>query len=478
MKLIYRVILLLLFCPLLSAQDFDVHSLEGESWYGLYMTGKKAGYASSSVTVASDGIVSATEDAAFKLNMVGMKQDMRVYSKRVYAPNWELVSIESRVDDIGGTSIFKAVINGENLTLHSTVGGQTRVSNHPRPEESLRDFVKHVRLVSEGAKIGDSVTFSLFEPMYQREIGGRSEIIGIEERFLDGAVTNVYRVKTVLDMMGIETISFVAEGGMTLEDQIAGGIITMRLEPKEIAKDVGYANDVIISNAAMLEAPLESPRTRKELHLSMRGGLDNNHILNDRRQKIVDRNEYFEFKGLRLSPEDITSVNLPITDSAHLKWTLPTVFVQSDNPRMIEKARSIIDGESNAMLVSEALCHWVYRNVRSTFSARLTNSLEVLDNMEGDCTEHSMLFVGLARAAGIPAREVAGLIYVDGPQPGFYFHQWAKVWVGEWIDVDPTFDQPLVDATHIKLSEGDLFEQIRLLPVIGQISIDVVKPTQ
>jgi transglutaminase-like putative cysteine protease len=100
--------------------------------------------------------------------------------------------------------------------------------------------------------------------------------------------------------------------------------------------------------------------------------------------------------------------------------------------------------------------------------------LEVLERREGDCTEHSILFIGLARAGGLPAREVAGLVYVESPQPGFYFHQWAKVWVGTWIDVDPTFDQPLADVTHIKLGEGDLFAQAKLIPVIGRIRIEVI----
>jgi hypothetical protein len=47
------------------------------------------------------------------------------------------------------------------------------------------------------------------------------------------------------------------------------------------------------------------------------------------------------------------------------------------------------------------------------------------------------------------------------------------VWVGKWIDVDPTFNQPLVDATHIKLAEGDLFEQAKLIPTIGQLRAEV-----
>ncbi|OQB28337.1 MAG: Transglutaminase-like superfamily protein [Candidatus Hydrogenedentes bacterium ADurb.Bin179] len=112
--------------------------------------------------------------------------------------------------------------------------------------------------------------------------------------------------------------------------------------------------------------------------------------------------------------------------------------------------------------------------MHNVFSARLSNSLEVLESLEGDCTEHSVLFIGLARAVGLPAREVAGLIYVEGSPPGFYFHQWASIWLGEWVDVDPTFNQLPVDVTHIKLSEGDWFRQAKILPLIGRMKIKVL----
>ena len=69
---------------------------------------------------------------------------------------------------------------------------------------------------------------------------------------------------------------------------------------------------------------------------------------------------------------------------------------------------------------------------------------------------------------------MAGLIYISGRPGGFYFHQWATVWVGRWIDVDPTFNQPQADATHIKLVEGDLFQQARIIPVIGNLKISVL----
>jgi transglutaminase-like putative cysteine protease len=148
--------------------------------------------------------------------------------------------------------------------------------------------------------------------------------------------------------------------------------------------------------------------------------------------------------------------------------------VQSDDPRIVMKAREIVGDEADSFKIVERLCSWVSSNVRTTYSARMTNALEVLQSLEGDCTEHSILFIALARAVGLPAREVAGLIYVSADRPGFYFHQWAKVWIGKWIDVDPTFNQPLADVTHIKLMEGDLFQQAQLIPVIGRLQVEVV----
>ena len=46
--------------------------------------------------------------------------------------------------------------------------------------------------------------------------------------------------------------------------------------------------------------------------------------------------------------------------------------------------------------------------------------------------------------------------------------------MGQWVDMDPTFDQPAVDATHVKLAEGDLYRQARIIPIIGNLKIEVL----
>ena len=91
---------------------------------------------------------------------------------------------------------------------------------------------------------------------------------------------------------------------------------------------------------------------------------------------------------------------------------------------------------------------------------------------EGDCNEHSVLYAALARAAGLPTRVAAGIVYLDG---AFLYHAWNEVWLGErWVAVDPTFDQFPADATHIKLVEGGPEVHDRLLQVIGRLSVDIL----
>lgn len=100
---------------------------------------------------------------------------------------------------------------------------------------------------------------------------------------------------------------------------------------------------------------------------------------------------------------------------------------------------------------------------------------DVLANRAGDCTEHTLLFVTLARAAGIPAREVGGLLYdANGGRPIFGWHAWAEIHDrAQWISVDPTWNQFFVDATHIKLSSG--MEDFSWANLISTLKMKVVR---
>lgn len=461
-------------CGISGAEIQDIRPYLGDSWYGLYFNGEKVGYLLKRVEMEGGDTVHVIEDAHFMVTMSGIKQDMRIYSKRSYALSGALLGIEAEMTDPAQTSTFHAEIHGESLVMRSILGGAVREESFPKPNESLKDALRHAIWTRNEPHLDDVIHFSAFEPLYQKEVSGISRVAGVEQRIFNGVPTRVYKIHSVLDLMDIESTSYVTECGVTVEDVVAG-VFTMRLEPETAAKDVDYSVDTMVSNAVLVETPIEKPRTRDSLRLALTGPLRDTHLTNDIRQTMTRQDDYtVVFYAERTDLDALPVPELPVEDNTLLLHTQPSTYVQSDEPRLIEKAREIIGDERNAREVARMLCDWVSSNMRNVFSARLSNALEALESLEGDCTEHTVLFVGLARAAGLPAKKVAGLIYVEGSQPGFYFHQWGSVWLGEWVDIDPAFNQLPVDVTHIKLAEGDLLRQARILPLIGRLAIEVL----
>ena len=89
----------------------------------------------------------------------------------------------------------------------------------------------------------------------------------------------------------------------------------------------------------------------------------------------------------------------------------------------------------------------------------------------GDCNEHAVLFAALARAAGIPTRIEAGLVYLNGR---FYYHAWNAVYLDRWVTVDALMNQFPADATHIRFTVGGLDRQMDLMGAIGNVNLEIV----
>lgn len=145
------------------------------------------------------------------------------------------------------------------------------------------------------------------------------------------------------------------------------------------------------------------------------------------------------------------AAQLPIRKQGFSPWLEPTKVFQSDNDAIKQQARSVIGSEANAYLAARKLCLWVSRNVKDCVSD-LPDAVSILRAKKGVCFQHAILYVAMARAAGIPTRMVAGLVYANGT---FVLHAWAESYVGKWVTVDPTFGMIPCDATYIKLAFSD-----------------------
>jgi hypothetical protein len=127
--------------------------------------------------------------------------------------------------------------------------------------------------------------------------------------------------------------------------------------------------------------------------------------------------------------------------------------IESSSPTIVALAQSLADEDESVLRRAAALQSWVYDRMEPGERGGAPSALATLESGAGDCTEYARLFVALARAAGIPAREVGGLMYgMDEEGPGFTGHAWAQIHDGvRWVDFDPAWNQIGVDAGHICL---------------------------
>jgi transglutaminase-like putative cysteine protease len=157
------------------------------------------------------------------------------------------------------------------------------------------------------------------------------------------------------------------------------------------------------------------------------------------------------------------------TEAAFLK---PDPFIESDHPEMIEAAKKAVGTAVRPLEKARNLVAWVYSAIDKKPVLSVPTALETLRQRMGDCNEHAVLLAGLARAAGIPARVEAGLVYMDGR---FYYHAWDSLYVGRWISADALMNQLPADVTHIRLIRGTSSEQTEILGTVGKITIQILE---
>jgi transglutaminase-like putative cysteine protease len=137
----------------------------------------------------------------------------------------------------------------------------------------------------------------------------------------------------------------------------------------------------------------------------------------------------------------------PKPSNVALKDSLtPTTYWQSTDPKIQELARTL--------KTPEAIYDYISKNLKYDFdrvqpNVQRTGAINALANpTQSICMEFTDLFIAIARAAGIPAREVNGYAYTENKelQPlslvADVLHAWPEYYdknKGVWIPIDPTW---------------------------------------
>ncbi len=126
------------------------------------------------------------------------------------------------------------------------------------------------------------------------------------------------------------------------------------------------------------------------------------------------------------------------SSSLHRAYTAPDSLVPSDADEIAEALASVPDGgNSNPYRRARAIYNWLLENIQyAAVSNRGRSPLEALNAGSGDAYDMAILFCAMARASGIPAVPIAGIV-VDPDQRSIP-HWWAEFYIENfgWVPVD------------------------------------------
>lgn len=438
-----------------------------EIWHGIYFSGQKAGY---SVTVSQslDGGGRQVSNRAFlRINMMDTPQQIKTVTNYQLDRNFFLQDFVFIMEGAAEINVHGRV-NGRQLDLDVTTGGQKQqqIIKLDGPVY-LPDAIEPM-IANKSIKKGSRYNFSTFDPI---SLSLQPTVIEVQDQeSLKINDQTHWATKLNLEMAGTASTIWVDSAGNTLKENGPMGITLIR-EPKEIALQIP-SDDTGIDLLTQLSVPatgsnLDKPRDIEYLKIRITGLDISNMDLAGGRQQITDSRQQI-ISISREAMEDVTDT----TPDSLKKYLSPTALIQSEDIRIKKTARQIIAGKKSSWGKVLAISLWVNKNLNKQMTVSLPSAVEVLLSGRGDCNEHATLFAALARASGIPTKLCLGVVYMDGR---FYYHAWNAVYCGRWIELDPTFGLNPADAARLRIIEGDLSQQNRLLPALGNLRIEILE---
>jgi transglutaminase-like putative cysteine protease len=452
-------------------------------WLGLYLVGKKAGWTRVFLSRELRGgrdVLVGTSETLVRATVGGKTVERRQREERVYEarPAGRLLSFRGEWEGDGGTRTVEGSCAPEGCQAVLRAPGSPPQRKDLGPVGETADVADAVRLVAArratltGAQLDlDKLRVRQVQTAFVRRerlagAGVETEVSVVTEHEVGDRIAAEYRV---------------ADDGRVVELRL-GEAIVARPEPERTARRLDQVDLFALSRVTLprplprdvpatlryrirgLPASFHEPGARQ----SFSAGPGGRTVLtvSARTPAAADPRRDTPREGAR--------------EGAEREDLGPTPQIDSDHPAIAQLAREVAGEVPGSYAAAVRLLDHVHRRLEKAYGASHDRASDVLAAGKGDCTEHALLFVALARALGIPARGVLGLVYAqyeDGI-PALYWHAWAEVRSGgEWIAMDPIFGQPVADATHVALgggARGHFLTQADAVGLLGALAIEEV----
>jgi hypothetical protein len=431
--------------------------------FAVALQGEDIGYMEIRIEQTSDDSLLIVQETEWDLVLMGTRRHVAMTLEARTGSDLDMASMDLWMTDGTSEILTSSIRDGNELHTTITTAGRDIEMSTEFEGDYLPVLADLAAAMMEWEE-GQERLFPTFDPATGMVFDAEVVCLGFEPISLLG--DTVEAVKLSISQVGLHNTVWVWEGQIVREEEAGLGMILTRVPPDQ-SGDVSATRD-LYEVFAIPSTTIDEPRDIGSRTFDMHGEIDWTAF-------DLDYPPIQTAEGTRITvstriPAEVAS--FPIGDTSGLgEYLVSEPMIQSDDESVIRLADSLTSGVHTAWDASIRICNYVDRAVFNSPTVSLPSAVDVLENLRGDCNEHTVLFVALARAAGIPSRVCAGIVYLNGV---FGYHAWPMVWVGEWVPMDPTLSQNVADPTHLILATGSLESQYVINSVMGRLSITEV----
>ena len=471
----------------------------GVNFYTLRMGDRVVGLATSRLDTIPEGF--ELEDLlSLELPALGQTGTAVVRTRVNLSPSLEMKDFSFSLDSEVGRYSATGFVEGDTLlrVVLDAAGSQQTVT-HRLSQPPIFAAVLPIRLaVGEGLDVGSRLRFPVFDPS---SLSTRTVEVQVVEhdtilvpdsaevdpgtgRWTAAHYDSIPSWRVVEAYGGVQVESWIDADGRIVKASSPLGF-SMEKTEYELARQaqedgrglIGSPidDDVILSTAIQSNVDLGEVENYQELRFVLSGVDLEGFQLEGGRQSLRGDTLIVRQENWAAIQPDYDDLPYPRMD--FLDYLEPEPLIQSDDEGIIQAAERLADwqlmGSNDPMRITRRLTMGVNRILEKEITFSIPNAVQVLAAGRGDCNEHTVLFVAMARSLGLPARTAVGLVFVND---AFFYHAWPEVWLGQWVAVDPTFGQYPADAAHLRFVVGGLAQQVEIVRLIGNLNIEVVTP--
>jgi len=464
--------------------DEVLGKLTGKHWYRVSLMGQPSGWAMYETWLQEGGDgtprLTSRQRLHFQVELNGQK--LSASSETLVETDGHLrpIKITMAADELGREKTVLAEVEGTELAVTVSSGGRASRKRLPLPEDWGSDLQFAAKAARGALHPGETFTVSIFDPEVADFDRHHIAVTDVVEAQMGGQTRRLFCLDDTTERLKLKIRTFIDADGVMWRQE-APGVMNLVLEKVGEAEAMRLGRPLSLSNRVAVDKPLGEPQgvATLRLRVTLDRPAEEPPFPTTARQTVTALSDTeYELSVKAASPPKTIANRTAKLPQELAGLTSATGIAEADDQRMRELAERITAGKGTAWEAAQAIVRWVYENMRKVASEpRPVTALECLDNMVGDCTEHALLAGTLARAAGLPSKMCVGLGYTGD---AFYYHAWVKIWVGEWVEMDPTWGEATVDATHLQVAEGALDEpsmarmSLATARILGQVSFRVL----